>query len=191
MPHGGAALRVALLHQGGTGPPERARHVDELAATLRDAGHRVQVLGAHSGRCPRARRLVVALLRRRGFAAGLADVPFTVTALRGARFDVVHAFTASDTVSALAWRRLTGRRAVFTAVETLGRETLADARLRLWMVRRAVEESDAVLAGTVEAQRALARWLAVEAPLLAPGDAAGHERAYRGFAGAGRATARV
>ena len=55
---------------------------------------------------------------------------------------------------------------------------MADRRLRLALLRRAVEQAGAVLASGPEQQAALAHWLAVDAEVLAPADAAAHERLY-------------
>ena len=46
-------------------------------------------------------------------------------------------------------------------------------------MRRAVEGADALVAGTEESRAALLRWLAIEAPVIEPNDAAGHTRLYR------------
>jgi hypothetical protein len=170
-PGEGGPLRVALLHPADGAAP----YVEELAAALCDAGHEVRPLLSRPA--PGAE----ALLRLRGFAGPLTQVPSGLaTALRG-DFEVVHAFSVTDAQTALTWRRLTGGPAVFTAVEPLGRDQLADRRLRLWLVRRAIEDSDAMIAGNDEARSALQRWLAADAPVLAPGDASGHERLYRGL----------
>jgi hypothetical protein len=68
---------------------------------------------------------------------------------------------------------------VFTCIEPLDRDRLADRRLRLWLLQRAVQDSDALVAATEESRAALARWLALDAPVIASGDAAGYERLYR------------
>jgi hypothetical protein len=56
---------------------------------------------------------------------------------------------------------------------------VADRRLRLRLLERAVGDSDAAIAPTEECRAGLLRWLAVEAPLLEPADADAHERLYR------------
>src|SRR5207248_2899045 len=56
---------------------------------------------------------------------------------------------------------------------------LADRRPTLCMLRRAVEETDAVTAAAGESRAALARWLALDVPVIEPHDAAGYERLYR------------
>jgi hypothetical protein len=116
-----------------------------------------------------------ALLRRRGFTQPLAHVPFTTAGLLAGNYEIAHAFTPSDAVAALAWRRRTGRPVVFTCTETLSRANLANGRLRLSLLRRAIEEPDAVLAATPEVAESMRRWLALDAPVL---DALGLERLY-------------
>jgi hypothetical protein len=116
-----------------------------------------------------------ALLRRRGFTQPLAHVPITCASLFAGRYDIAHAYTPADAVAALAWRRRSGGPVVFTCTEVLSRANVADGRLRLAMLRRATEETDAVLAATPEVAASMRKWLAIDAPVL---DAAGHERLY-------------
>jgi len=116
-----------------------------------------------------------ALLKRRGFAQPLAHVPFTYASLFEGRFDLAHAYTPSDAVAALAWRRRTRRAVVFTCTEVLNRANVADGRLRLSTLRRATEEPDAVLAATDEVAASMRRWLAIDAPVLST---LGLERLY-------------
>lgn len=189
--HGHQPLRIALLHHtydstDGSGP---GRLVAEVAAGLRDAGHLPRVLSSHPGGTRtsmedgvpvfRSRRPPDGLLDRRGFAGPLTHLPLAVGALLGAHYDVAHAFSAPDALAGLLWRRLTGRPAVFTPTEWLGRERLADRRLRLWSISRAVDGSDAVIAATEESAAALRRWLAVEAGVVESRDGVAHERLYR------------
>ena len=170
-------LRLALLipRINPPGPVEAARQVRQLADQLRERGVSPYVLRPDPGPL----RVADALLRRRGFAGPLSPVPFVVKALLIGRYDVVHTFSAADALAALAWRRITDRPVLFTCWERLGRESLADRRLRLWLLRRAVEDTDAVIAPTREAREALRRWLVVEAKSVAVDDAVGHERLYR------------
>jgi len=160
-------LRVALLDHG------HDHLVAELAGALRDAGHRPSVLSVPPWRVPEA------LLRKRGFTGPLTPLPVTLAALSRGGYDVAHAFSAPDAAAALAWRRLVRRPVVFTCPEVLGREHVADRRLRLELLSRAVGDSDAVTAPSSASRDALWRWLAVDATLLEPSDAAGHERLYR------------
>jgi Glycosyltransferase Family 4 len=162
-----SALRVALVAHGG-GAPAR-----DLEATLRAAGHEAALIA------PAPVGAVEAALRFRGFTGPLTHVPRAFVALAQGGFDVAHAFSAPDALAAHLFRRRAGRPAVFTCAEVLDRSSVADRRLRLRLLAAAVEDSDAVLAASEAAQEALWRWMAVEAPVVAASDAAGHERVYR------------
>ena len=98
--------------------------------------------------------------------------------IRG-HYDVAHAFSPSDALTALTWRRLGGGPVVFTCTESLDRDGLADRRLRLWVLEHAVQDADALVAATEESRAALARWLALDVAVIKSGDAAGYERLYR------------
>ncbi len=186
------SLDVALVHSSYRAPAtavvETAVH--DLAAALRDRGHRPTVLTAHRALSRRptseeeipvldVARLPESPLRRRGFTGPLTQIPLILRALLSARHDVVHSFSAPDALAARLWRRRCGRPILFTCTETLSRDRLADRRLRLRLLSSAVEDSDAVLVPTDEAAAALWRWLAVEAPVVDPCDGAAHERLYR------------
>jgi hypothetical protein len=165
------AVRVALLNDDAAA----AGHAPALAEALRGAGHDVEVIEA-----PRVRAAEM-LLDRRGFAGSLTALPFGVAALLRGGFDVAHALSPADALTALAWRRLAGRPvvAVFTCTEVLDRDRLADRRLRLWLLQRAVQDTDALIAATEESRAALVRWLALDPPVIELHDAAGYERLYR------------
>jgi hypothetical protein len=158
-------VRVALL----CGDRRGHAAADELGRALRAAGHEALLLDRDGGAAE-------ALLRRRGFTDALTALPLGAAALARGGFDVAHAFSPPDAAAALLRRRAP---VVFTCVETLGRDRLADRRLRLALLRRAVEESDALVAPGEPAAAALARWLAVDARVLAPDDAEGHLHLYR------------
>jgi len=97
-------------------------------------------------------------------------VPSGVAALRGGSFHVAQAFSPQDATAALLWRRLGGGPVVFSPAEPLRRETMADRRLSLRLLERAIEDSDAVVAPTEESRAALWRWLSLDVPLLEPSD---------------------
>jgi hypothetical protein len=158
-----SSIRVALLDADG------GEHARELGAALGGAAL-IRAAGIEA-----AERL----LRGRGFVPGLTRVPATLAALAGTDLDVAHAFTPLDAVAALAWRRRTASPVVFTCVEPLGRENMADRRLRLWSLRRALEDSDALLAADAGVRASMERWAAIDAPVIDPSDAAAHERLYR------------
>jgi len=158
-------LDVALVHRG-----DDAR-IDELAAGLGALGNRAIVV--------RPPALPEELLRRRGLTGPLTHVPLATAVLLRGRFDVVHAFSPPDAFAARAWRRVTGGPVVVTTLEVLDRARLADGRLRLALLRGAVEDADVLLAASDEVREALRRWMAAEAAVLEPRDAAAHERLYR------------
>jgi hypothetical protein len=160
-------MRIALLDDGG---------VAGLADALRAAGGDVTVVRAPTVAAAEA------LLSRRGFTGPLSHVPVLVARLRAGGFDVAHAFTPVDAAAAQAWRRLGGGRVAFTCRETLDRSAVADRRLRLAALSRAAERSDAVAAASEPVRESLLRWLAVDAPVVDPGDAAAQLRLY-GVAG--------
>ena len=184
-------LRVALLVHTVESPPATGMEqaACRLAAGLGALGHEAHVLSSHrfatratvedGVRVLRTRRLPEAPLRWRGFTGPLTHLPLTLRSLASGRYDIVHAFSPEDAAIALLWRRRSGVPAVFTAAEPLGRDRLADRRLRLRLVASAVEESDAVTAPTRELASLVSRWLAVEAAVVDPGDAAAHEGLYR------------
>jgi hypothetical protein len=96
-----------------------------------------------------------------------------VAELRG--FEVAHAFSPQD-----AWGATFGPTGVaFTFVEPPERRALSDKRLRLKFWERAVDPWVGLIAAGEEQRAAARRWLAVDAEVLAPSDAAGHERVYR------------
>jgi glycosyl transferase family 4 len=169
-------LRVALL--GGDRDAAGA-DVSELAGALRDAGHRSTLLP--SAEVP----ALEAILRVRGFTGPLTPMPSLVSQLLAGEFDIAHAFSPPAALAALAWRRLTGGPVVFTWTEPVAREQLADKRLRLWLIRRATEDSDALVTPDEALRDELWRWLALEPTVIASGDATGHEHLYRGVMGRG------
>jgi hypothetical protein len=128
---------------------------------------------------PKGVPAVERLLGKRGFTPGLTHVPATLAALATEDFDLAHAFSPLDAVAALAWRRRSGRPVVLTLTERLRRENVADRRLRLWSLARAVEESDALLSADEGVRASAGRWLAVAPTVLAGNDAAAHEHLYR------------
>jgi hypothetical protein len=123
------------------------------------------------------------MLRRRGFTGGLTQVPVVLGELCRGRYDIAHAYTPVDVQAALVWKRMTRRPVVFGCVEVLDRGNLADRRLRLQLLTRAVKETDAVVAHSEKAREALWRWLAVDAQLLDPEDGPAHLVLYRRLLG--------
>jgi Glycosyltransferase Family 4 len=160
-------VNVALVHHG-RGVPA----VHDLAASLRQLGHQATVLGSNP-------TPLDPLLERRGFTTPLGHLPFTLGALLRGHYDIAHAFSAQDVYATLHWRRRSRNPVVFSCAEPIEREQLSNRRLRLRLLRTALEESDAVIVQDDAARAAAWRWLALEPPVIAAGDGAAHERLYR------------
>jgi hypothetical protein len=167
-----APLRIALLDHAHRGPPEPA---GELALALTAAGHEAEVIAPRS--------LPDAPLRLRKIGERPGRLPGSYLALRAGGYDLAHAFTAQDAWAAVRWSRSAGRPCVFTCVEPLRRGNVAHRRLRLAMLRRAVEASHAVIAPDEEVGASLRRWMAVEPRIVEPGSAAGHLTLYEELLG--------
>jgi hypothetical protein len=165
-------VNVALLGQAARADA----YVGELARALGDAGHHAVVVSTPLA--PRLARVSEAVLRRRGFPESLTSVPGSLAALRRGQIDVAHAFSPVDTLAALAWRRQARCPVVFTSVEPVDRASVADRRLRLWALERALGDSDAVVAASEQARAALDRWLAIDARVIDAGDADAYVRLY-------------
>ncbi|MFL5883520.1 MAG: glycosyltransferase [Thermoleophilaceae bacterium] len=166
-----APLRIALVHHS------PGLETAQLARALLAVGHEADVVTTRG--LPAAEKL----LRYRGFATPLTQVPSTFAALARGHYDLAHAFSPQDALATLLWRRRGGGPVVFTPVEPPRRETLADRRLSLKLVRRALDESDAVVALTPEHRDAFSRWLALDVPVIEAPDAAGWDRLYRELSG--------
>jgi hypothetical protein len=150
-------LRIALLDHDLDSGTTLARR---LAEALAKAGADAELV--RPGRLPDA----PFRLRKIGDAPG--RVPGTLLALARGAYDVAHAFTAQDAVAALAWARATRRPVVFSPPEPLTRANVADRRLRLALLRLALERSSAVVAADEPTAASLRRWMAVDPHVLAP-----------------------
>ena len=176
-------MKVALVAHTVDGPDAAPISV---AAALQEAGHEPVVLSSHRHRTRettehgvrvvRVARLPEAPLRYRGFTGPITHAPLMLRALKRGGYEIVQAFTPED-----AWIALRGADApvVFTAAEQLGRDRLSDRRLRLRAVQAAVEQTDAVTAPSEELAALVARWLAIDADVIDPRDAAAHLDLYR------------
>jgi glycosyltransferase involved in cell wall biosynthesis len=152
---------------------ERMAH--DLATGLAGRGHHVRIVTAHGGRPSRSVEQGVevvrhwrppdARLRRRGYEDHLTHAPFTFATLRRRPPDVVLALHHVDALAAI-------RAGVPTLWAYLGvphRAGLANRRLRLDLVRRAVRGSAALVAISHAAARAFERWLGVLPHVVHPG----------------------
>jgi glycosyl transferase family 4 len=155
---------VAVLEHDGRGAGE------PLLAALRQQDADAELI--------RPARLPDALLRLRKIGEAPGLVPGSLIALARAGYDVAHAFTAQDAAVAAAWSRLSGRPAFYTQREPLTRANVADRRLRLAMLRLAIERSACVIAPNEATAESLRRWMAVEARVLAPDSGAEHVQLY-------------
>jgi glycosyltransferase involved in cell wall biosynthesis len=154
------------------------RFAHELAHGLMDRGHRVRLLTSH--RAPprtdiedgleivRSWRPPDGRLRRRLYEEHLTHLPFSYLALRRGADDVAHALYPTDALAALRWKRDSGRPVVLSYMGIPHRQSLANRRLRKEIVVRVCREADAVVALSHAAAAGFARWLGVEARVVAP-----------------------
>ncbi len=161
-------MRIALLEPPGP-PPQRAEAGRDVSAVglleraLSAAGHDVTVLGQS-----RAGALLEAALRPRKLGEGLGHVAPAALAVRRGRFDIAHAFSPAAALAGAA---------VLTFAAPVTRERLADRRLKLATLERALATST-VVASSDAARASLRRWLGVDARVLDPADGAGHAALY-------------
>ncbi len=174
-------LRIALLTPCFWPEVRRGseRVVHELATGLIARGHRPTLISSHPGRPSRGVEAGVPIvrnwrppdgrLRRRLYEDHLTHVPFSYLTLRLGRYDVAQAVFVTDALAALRWRSRTGRPAIFSFMGVPDHSGLVFRRGRLEMIRRAVTESDAVVALSEAARDAFWRWLGVETRVIPPG----------------------
>ena len=173
-----SSLAVALVHRAyAEEPATRA-----LALALAADGHRVRVItGGRPGRRTdggvsvlQVPSLPAAPLRLRKLGEDLVHLPAAALAVRSGGFDIVHAFSPPDALAAPA-----GAPVVLTFGAPVRRDGLADRRLRLAVLRRALARSSAVVASSEAVEASLMRWLGIRAERLDGADAAGHVALYR------------
>lgn len=116
-----------------------------------------------------------AVLRVRKLGDGLGGTAVAALALRRGGFDIAHAFSAE---AALAATWANGSASVLTFTAPVRRERLADRRLRLAVLERALARSGAVVAADEAVRASLERWLGIDAPVLDPADGAGQAALY-------------
>jgi glycosyltransferase involved in cell wall biosynthesis len=151
------------------------RFARELADGLLARGHRVTLITS----APRPSRTVEdglevirvwrpdrieQRLQRRLYEPHLAHVPLTYAALRRVRPDVVHALYPTDALAGLRY----GKPLVFSYMGIPHRVSLANRRRRKELVSRVAREADAVVALSEAAREGFARWLGVDARVVAP-----------------------
>ena len=178
-------MRIALLHHSYGTPYEgqAGPHMRELARGLLARGLEVAIVSSCRGRTRRSEedgvevvhlgRLPERPLASRAFDGPITQIPRTIKALAG--FQVAHAFSPQDAFAA----SYGAAGVAFTCVEAPRREALAERRLRLSFWDHAADPRHAILVPGEEQRRAVWRWLALDAEVIAAGDAEAHERVYR------------
>ena len=171
-------MRVAIVNP--VFWPEVRRGSERFARELGDGllarGHRPRLVAGAPG-CGgttvedglpvvRVPRLPEARLRRRMFEEHLGHIPFAARALRRGDDDVVHALHPTSGVAAARAGR---RPLVLSYMGIPHRQALANRRLRVETMRRALAAADAVVALSETAAHGFERWLGVEARVIAPG----------------------
>jgi len=157
------------------------RFAHELAGGLHRHGQDVTLLTSHRAartetveegvRIVRVRRLPgEERLRRRLFEEHLLHLPAAYRELRADRPDIAHALYPTDALVALRARdRDGGAPVVLSYMGIPHRVGLANRRGRKELVLRASREADAVVALSRTAADGFARWLGIEARVIAPG----------------------
>jgi len=155
------------------------RDARDLSDGLISHGHRPTLITSHPGaprqtlengltviRVPRPPQ---GLLLRAGFESYLTHVPMSYLALRTRGFDLAHALYPTDALAAAAWKRASGCPAVLTYLGIPAAPWLDAARLRRWILVRALHGCDAVVTISRHAADALRSSLGHEARVIPPG----------------------
>jgi glycosyltransferase involved in cell wall biosynthesis len=155
------------------------RFARELADGLQAQGHDATIICGHGGpprstvedgvAVVRVPRLPEGRLERRGFERHLTHVPFSLRALWRNDPDVAHALYPSDAAGAAGWAQVTGKPLVFSYMGIPHRTALVARRKRLGLTVEAVRGAAATCVLSATARDAFARWLGVEARVIAPG----------------------
>jgi phosphatidyl-myo-inositol alpha-mannosyltransferase len=152
-----ARLRVALLTPCYWPEVLRGteRIANDLARGLLARGHQPTLITSHRSLPRRALEDGVRVIRvprppqgflvRRGYEAYMTHVPLSYLALRGGPYDLAHALYPTDALAAARWRRKTGGPAVLSYMGVPEHAWLTADRCRLQILRRAVEDCDAVI----------------------------------------------
>ena len=179
-------LRAALLNFGYWPEVRRGneRLVHDLATELARRGGEPAIITSHPGptertvedgvRVIRRRRLPDTPLRLRKFHPHLSHVPGSYRELRQGGFDLAHAFFPTDALAATRWADASGRPSLFTITGTMGRENVANVRLRKRILEQVTARCDAVVTISRAARDAVWRWLAIEPRVIYPGVDAEH-----------------
>ena len=170
-------MKVALLNPVYWPEVRRGseRFARELADGLVAAGHEPQLITSHPGATTRTVEdgLLVSRmwrppqerLRRRMYEPWLTHAALSALELRRSKPAVAHALYPTDGAVAARW----GGPSVLSYMGLPHRASLANRRLRLRLTLEAVHGCDAVVALSQTAADHFARWLGVEARVIAPG----------------------
>lgn len=174
-------VRVALLHPCYFPEVRRGseRIIQELANELHADGHRPRVITSAPGRPSLSVEGGVPVLRtwrppqerltRRLYYEYLTHLPASYAALRFGRDDLAHAFFATDATVTARWRERSGNPTVFSYMGLPHAAVLANKRMKLRMLERAVTGNDAVVTLSEAAARGMHRWLGVRSRVIYPG----------------------
>jgi hypothetical protein len=172
-------MRLALVQ-----PPDAADHaaVAGLAGELAARGHDVALLaGTPAEDAPGVRvlrhRAPHALLRRRAYEPGLAEIPAVAWRLLRGSYDVAHAFAPAHAFAAVGAAAFGGPPPVVSLLETPARRWLVAHRYRLPLLLRALEGAAATTVGSAEGAAACRRYL-LRDPVVAGMDAERLEALY-------------
>ena len=181
MSHANARLRVALLHPCYFPEVRRGseRIIQDLANDLVADGHRPRVITSHPGWPARTVEAGVPVVRswrppqerltRRWYYEYLTHLPASYAALRLGRDDLAHAFFATDAAVTARWRERTGKPTVFSYMGLPHAAVLANKRMKLQVLGRAVTDNDAVVTLSEAAARGMHKWLGVRPRVIYPG----------------------
>jgi len=163
--------------------PEVRRGSERFARGLADGllarGHHVTLITSHKGRpstriedglrVVRVWRPPDRRLDRRLYEHHLTHLPFAARALDAIDADVAHALYPTDGLVAARWRARTGRPAVLSYMGIPHRQGLANRRLRVQVLQRAIRGASTTVALSEAARSGFDRWLGVDARVIAPG----------------------
>jgi glycosyltransferase involved in cell wall biosynthesis len=174
-------VRVALLNPRFWPETRRGseRFARELADGLTARGHEARLITSHRGwpgtrledglEVVRVWRPPDARLRRRLFEDHLTHLPLSYVALARGDDELAHALYPGDALAAAAWSRRSGRPAILSYMGIPHRQGLANRRLRVEVLLRAVRGVGAVVALSRAAAAGFERWLGVRARVISPG----------------------
>jgi len=175
-----SGLRVAMLcpvfwpevRRGGE------RMIHELSSGLIARGDSPTVITGHAGRpsrgveegvpVVRVPRLPDGRLQRREFESYLTHLPASYAALTVGRYDIAHAWFATDALVAARWRARTGRPALLSYLGIPNHVGLMAKRKRLEITQRAIAGCDVTVALSRSVAAEFRHWFGLEVPVIQP-----------------------